>query len=172
MGTDFSGKGGYFSVNNATWRDVLPLANDHGWKSAGTEPGRWIDPKTGDVDEQLPFDPEEGTAATSLTQLNGLPLRTPPTSRMLSSVLSNRRQATRSSVSALPTSCPSSLCSAGWAPSISPSRTSPGRGYRSSGLGIVNARIRSNALDYCRGEKVTYEPTSKERGSFLPSQLQ
>jgi hypothetical protein len=37
MGTDFSGKGGYFSVNNATWREVLVLAHEHGWEPAGTE---------------------------------------------------------------------------------------------------------------------------------------
>lgn len=58
MGMDLSGKGGYFSCNNASWVAVLRLAYDHGWKPAGTEPGRWIDAETGELCEQMPPDPE------------------------------------------------------------------------------------------------------------------
>ena len=58
MGMDLSVKGGYFRLSGATWREVLTLAYDHGWKPAGTEPGRWIDPETGELDEQMSPDPE------------------------------------------------------------------------------------------------------------------
>jgi hypothetical protein len=54
---DLSGKCGYFRFNNGTWREVLKLAYDYGWKPAGTEPGRWID-ETGELDKQLSANPE------------------------------------------------------------------------------------------------------------------
>jgi hypothetical protein len=57
MGMDLGGKGGYFRFNNATWREVLKLAYDYGWKPAGTEPGRWID-EMGELDKQMCPDPE------------------------------------------------------------------------------------------------------------------
>jgi hypothetical protein len=55
---DLKGDGGYFRFNNATWREVLTLAYDYGWKPAGTEPGRWIDAETGELIEQMSPNPE------------------------------------------------------------------------------------------------------------------
>jgi hypothetical protein len=52
------GEGGHLHLNNATWREVLNIAHDYGWEPAGTEPGEWIDPETGELDEQLYLDPE------------------------------------------------------------------------------------------------------------------
>ena len=59
MGMDLSGAGGYQRFSNASWRDVLELAHLYGWKPAGTEPGQWCDPETGELDEQLSGDPDE-----------------------------------------------------------------------------------------------------------------
>ena len=42
MGMDLGGKGGYFRFSNATWKEVLMLAYDQGWKPAGTEMPRYI----------------------------------------------------------------------------------------------------------------------------------
>jgi hypothetical protein len=38
MGMDLRGEGGDFHLDIVTWRMVLTLAIDHGWKPAGTEP--------------------------------------------------------------------------------------------------------------------------------------
>jgi hypothetical protein len=37
----------------------LELAYDYGWKPAGTVPGEWIIPETGEVDKRLSPDPDE-----------------------------------------------------------------------------------------------------------------
>jgi|SRR5215217_1584142 hypothetical protein len=59
MGVDISGKGGDVHFNWQTWRALLTLAYDYGWKPAGTEPGRWVDPETGELDEQMSPNPDE-----------------------------------------------------------------------------------------------------------------
>jgi len=38
---------------------MLELAYGYGWELAGTEPGRWVDTSTGELDEQLSPDPDE-----------------------------------------------------------------------------------------------------------------
>ena len=50
MGMDLEGKAGYFRFSNTSWRKVLELAYGYGWKPAGTEPGLWVDPSTGELD--------------------------------------------------------------------------------------------------------------------------
>ena len=59
MGMDLRGAGGaeWFSVTS--WRKVLELAHEYGWKPAGTEPCRWYDAETGELDEQMSPDPDE-----------------------------------------------------------------------------------------------------------------
>jgi hypothetical protein len=59
MGMDLHGAAGYFRFNNWSWYQVLELAYEYGWKPAGTEPGQWCDPETGELDEQLSPDPDE-----------------------------------------------------------------------------------------------------------------
>jgi hypothetical protein len=59
MVMDLCGRGGYFRFSNTSWCKVLELADRYGWKPAGTEPGRWVDPSTGKLDKQLSPDPEE-----------------------------------------------------------------------------------------------------------------
>jgi hypothetical protein len=54
MGMDLSGKDGDFHFNNTTWRMVLTLAIDHGWKPAGTEPPEpTFFREDGTVDEEM-----------------------------------------------------------------------------------------------------------------------
>jgi hypothetical protein len=53
------GEDGHLHLNNATWREVLNIAHDYGWEPAGTEPGQWIDPETGELIEDLSPSPDE-----------------------------------------------------------------------------------------------------------------
>ena len=48
MGMDLDGKGGYFRFSNVSWRKVLELAYEYGWKPAGTDPGQWVVASTGE----------------------------------------------------------------------------------------------------------------------------
>jgi hypothetical protein len=59
MGMDLHGAGGYYRFSNTSWRKVLELAFEYGWKPAGTEPGRWVDPSTGELDKQMSPNPDE-----------------------------------------------------------------------------------------------------------------
>ena len=59
MGMDLNGAGGIELFSHTSWRKMLELACEYGWKPAGTEPGRWVDPSTGELDEQLSPDPDE-----------------------------------------------------------------------------------------------------------------
>ncbi len=60
MGMDLKNvEGGTERFSNAAWRSVLELAYEYGWKPAGTEPGAWADPETGELDKQLSPDPDE-----------------------------------------------------------------------------------------------------------------
>ena len=45
--------------SNVAWSSVLELAYKYGWKPAGTEPGAWVDPETGELDGQLSPDPDK-----------------------------------------------------------------------------------------------------------------
>jgi hypothetical protein len=56
MGMFLEGKGGYFRLRSATWREVLKLAYDHGWKPAGTKP------------PALPIYREDGTVIEEQTE--------------------------------------------------------------------------------------------------------
>ena len=70
MGMDLSGRGGYFRFSNTSWCKVLELAYGYGWKPAGTEPGQWVDPSTGELAEQLSPDPDkwDGNYITNAAQ--------------------------------------------------------------------------------------------------------
>jgi hypothetical protein len=60
MGMDLTNKaGGTERFSNASWREILMLAYEYGWKPAGTEAGAWIDPETGELNKQLSPDPDE-----------------------------------------------------------------------------------------------------------------
>ena len=59
MGMDLNGAGGYQRFSNTSWCKMLELAYRYGWKPAGTEPGQWVDPSTGELTEQLSPDPDE-----------------------------------------------------------------------------------------------------------------
>ena len=59
MGMDLSGAGGLERFSNTSWRKMLELAYEYGWKPAGTERGQWVDPETGELDEQMCPDPDE-----------------------------------------------------------------------------------------------------------------
>lgn len=60
MGMDLiNGAGGIERFSNTSWREMLKVAYEYGWKPAGTEPGEWIDPETGELDKRLSPDPDE-----------------------------------------------------------------------------------------------------------------
>ena len=59
MGMDLNGAGGVQRFSNTSWCKMLELAYGYGWKLAGTEPGQWVDPSTGELIEQLSPDPDE-----------------------------------------------------------------------------------------------------------------
>jgi hypothetical protein len=59
MGMDLNGAGGYLHFSNTSWCKMLELAYGYGWKLAGTEPGQWVDPSTGELDEQMYLNPDE-----------------------------------------------------------------------------------------------------------------
>jgi hypothetical protein len=70
MGMDLNGAGGVQRFSNTSWRKMLELAYEYGWKPAGTEPGQWVDPSTGELIEQLSPDPDEwdGNYRTNASQ--------------------------------------------------------------------------------------------------------
>jgi hypothetical protein len=58
VGMDLSG-GGTERFSNRSWCKMLELAYEYGWQPAGTEPGQWCDPETGELVEQMSPDPDE-----------------------------------------------------------------------------------------------------------------
>jgi hypothetical protein len=59
MGMDLTNVAGEtYRFNTTSWRKVLELACQYGWKPQGTEPGRWYD-ETGRLCEQLSPNPDE-----------------------------------------------------------------------------------------------------------------
>src|SRR5215217_7336807 len=53
MGIDLNGAGGVERFSNTSWRKMLELAYEYGWKPAGIQPGWWVDPETGESIEQM-----------------------------------------------------------------------------------------------------------------------
>jgi|SRR5215204_2593331 len=58
MGMDLSGAGGYERFSYPSWRKILELAYEYGWKPQGTEPGQRYD-ENGELIKQLSPDPDE-----------------------------------------------------------------------------------------------------------------
>src|SRR5215211_4100011 len=57
MGMDLKGAGGIERFSNTSWRKILELAYEYGWKPQGTEPGQWYD-ENGELCKQLSPDPD------------------------------------------------------------------------------------------------------------------
>src|SRR5215208_2801155 len=58
MSMDLTGAGGIERFSNTSWRKILELAYEYGWKPQGTEPGQWCD-ENGELIKQLSPDPNE-----------------------------------------------------------------------------------------------------------------